>query len=154
MVLCEHWLQRKKMIKGPISLALLLVVLSCKSKICDCEGFIDWESDRIIQIYSDSKGKTKIAELQNDLKIVLHNARSALKCTQLPTYYSILVLISNLISSNKFLPKFVKRMFSIFTACKSLKERKSTLAATTIWEHPQSPKVFRAKRNLCSGSIW
>ena len=45
----------------------LLIFISCQSQNCDCEGFIDWESNKIINIYSDSSGKTKIAELQNDL---------------------------------------------------------------------------------------
>ena len=46
----------------------ILSISSCQSQDCDCRGFIDWESDKIINIYSDSDGKTKIAELQNDLE--------------------------------------------------------------------------------------
>ena len=51
-----------------LNIIFLLTFISCQSQNCDCEGFIDWESDRIIQIYSDSNGKTKITELQNDLE--------------------------------------------------------------------------------------
>ncbi len=51
-----------------LNIIFLLTFISCQSQNCDCEGFIDWESDRVIQIYSDSNGKTKIAELQNDLE--------------------------------------------------------------------------------------
>ncbi|QDH80698.1 hypothetical protein FKX85_17285 [Echinicola soli] len=50
-----------------LNIIFLLTFISCQSQNCDCEGFIDWESDKIINIYSDSNGKTKIAELHNDL---------------------------------------------------------------------------------------
>ena len=51
-----------------LTIIIFLIFISCQSQNCDCRGFIDWESDKIINIYSDSNGKTKIAELQNDLK--------------------------------------------------------------------------------------
>ena len=51
-----------------LNIILLLTFISCQSQNCDCEGFIDWESNRIIDIYSDSDGKTKISELQNDIE--------------------------------------------------------------------------------------
>uniref|UniRef100_UPI00404A0642 hypothetical protein n=1 Tax=Flavobacterium sp. TaxID=239 RepID=UPI00404A0642 len=49
-----------------LNLILLLIFISCQAQNCDCEGFIDWKSDRIISVYSDSDGKIKIADLQND----------------------------------------------------------------------------------------
>jgi hypothetical protein len=57
---------RKKM--KILYIILLLSFFSIQSQNCDCEGFIDWESNKIINIYSDFSGKTKIAELQNDLE--------------------------------------------------------------------------------------
>lgn len=50
-----------------LSIIFLLTFISCQSQNCDCEGFIDWESDRIINVYSNLRGETKIAELQNDI---------------------------------------------------------------------------------------
>lgn len=51
-----------------LNLILLLIFISCQAQNCDCEGFIDWKSDRIISVYSDSDGKIKIADLQNDIE--------------------------------------------------------------------------------------
>lgn len=51
-----------------LNILLLLTFISCQSQDCDCEGFIDWESTKIINVYSDSEGITKISELQNDIE--------------------------------------------------------------------------------------
>ena len=51
-----------------LNIILLLTFISCQSQNCDCEGFIDLESNKIINLYSDSDGITKIAELQNDIE--------------------------------------------------------------------------------------
>ena len=40
---------------------------SCQSQDCNCDGFVNWRSDKLINVYSDSNGEEKIAELQNEL---------------------------------------------------------------------------------------
>jgi len=50
-----------------LNIILLLTFISCQSQNCNCEGFIDGESDRLINVYSDSYGVEKTAELKNDL---------------------------------------------------------------------------------------
>ncbi len=47
---------------------LLLTFNSCQSQNCNCEGFIDWGSNKLINVYSDSDGVEKIAELKNNLE--------------------------------------------------------------------------------------
>jgi len=49
-----------------LNIILLLTFISCQSQNCNCEGFIDWESDKLIKVYSDSDGIEQIAELRND----------------------------------------------------------------------------------------
>ncbi|MFY7671339.1 hypothetical protein ACOSP6_09680 [Tenacibaculum sp. MEBiC06402] len=49
-------------------ITFLLTFASCQSQNCNCEGFIDWKSDKIVNVYSDPSGITKVAELQNDMQ--------------------------------------------------------------------------------------
>ena len=49
-------------------LIFFIAIASCQSKTCDCEAFIDWESDKKIILYSDSRGENEIVQLQNDIK--------------------------------------------------------------------------------------
>ncbi len=51
-----------------LNIFLLLTFISCQSQNCNCEGFIDWESNKLINIYSNSDGIKKIAELRNDIE--------------------------------------------------------------------------------------
>lgn len=51
-----------------LKIILYLTFIPFQSQNCDCEGFIDWESDKTITVYSDSYGNTVIAELKNDIK--------------------------------------------------------------------------------------
>ena len=46
---------------------IFLITLSSFSQNCNCDGFLDWRSDKTINVYSDSKGEDKISEFQNDI---------------------------------------------------------------------------------------